>query len=197
MNQFGQLPAHQWCGRQLRGGRDRPRAARCGCKQHLIMMPLLYRTITAISVLLAVFPAVSAQTITVTGGWHVSITAADLVGGGGSNLRDTHISDSASAWISIAGAEGAWHISLRKEAGAWPDQVRLWARRTSAGSFVEGSTINGPLTYIEMTEMDTMLCAGVSSGSGVAVEYRITGMSTHVPTGIHEATLSYILTTDD
>lgn len=134
------------------------------------------------------------QTISGTGGWNFEITEADLSGPGGSALQNSYESPPETGSISVSNTSGGWFVSVRRTLGNWPAGVSLWVRRSSSGTYSEGETIAGGLSYQEVTDEGAVLFEGNGDGSGIGLDYRVTGVSVDDAADIYDAAANFSIT---
>lgn len=143
-----------------------------------------------VSLLLAPI-APATPSIMSTGGWSLTIDEGDLGGSAGSDFIDTHTSEANIAQLDISGTSGAWTVTVQRDPVRWPAEVRLWVRRTSDGT--PSGSISGGDTFQEITSEPLPLFQGQGDVSGIALQYRVTGVSVTIGAGLFDAPISYTL----
>ncbi len=134
-------------------------------------------------------------TIDATGDWGLSIGREDLAGGAGSDLRENFESSPNASTVDIGDTSGGtWSVTVRRSGVEWPEEARMYVRRTSTGTFDEDQTISGGTAYQEITLTDSFLFQGSGDGSGVTLQYRVTGVSVSTSAGIYDTTLHLEIT---
>lgn len=112
------------------------------------------------------------------GDWVETIGASKLVAGAGSDLQPQIESVSGATILTISNAPGSWILRARfSGTGGHPD-VSVQVKRTSTGS--GAGRIDGGTTYTELTGLDAEICSGTESREGIALQFRLTGLSCHV-----------------
>jgi hypothetical protein len=122
--------------------------------------------------------AVPAADLTGTGDWVFTINATNLRAGAGSDLQAQFESLPGTATLTITNtASGPWTLRARRNSTQNP--VVIYVKRTSAGN--GNGSIGGGTTYIELTGTDTEICSGDADRSGVAFQFKMTGLTCEVP----------------
>jgi hypothetical protein len=130
---------------------------------------------------LALATVAQAADIRVQGDWAVSIGAADLAGGAGSDIRSPidSATNQTSLEVSNTGG-GAWVLRLRRSDFAWATGAELYARRTTDGS--GAGSIAGGDGWVQITSIQRELCHGTGDRSNVRVQLRLSGVGVaHAP----------------
>lgn len=85
-----------------------------------------------------------------------------------------------------------WRVSVRASYGAgWPNDVCLSVRPTAAG---QGSSESSPIgvgVYVAVTTSDTLFFESKLDRTGVAIQYRLSGLSVSVPPGTYSTTVTF------
>ncbi|MFO7891625.1 MAG: hypothetical protein R6V04_14950 [bacterium] len=149
--------------------------------------------------------------ITVTGGWDLYITQADLQGGAGSNLRSTYTSDADQILVEFYSLylwpgyrTWNWAVDIHKQDGNWHSDLLIDVRRTGDGQCNQTDySIIGGTSYINITNTDTEFFYGRISGnlgwlgaftvSDVPIQYRIRGVSATLPAQTYTITIYYTI----
>ena len=120
-----------------------------------------------------------AADIAASGGWNRTITSGDLIAGAGTDLISQQESNSDATTLTITSTSGgAWRIKVRHTPGPWNNDLTLWIRRTSDGTGI--GSISGGSGYIQVTTLDTEICAGTNDRSGISIQYKLSGLSKNV-----------------
>lgn len=130
----------------------------------------------------------SGDSITSIGNWTQTINASHLVAGAGSNLQSSLASISGTTTIDVNGAQN-WTVLARRGTGPWSSGVTLQIKRTSAGS--GAGTISGGEDFIDINTSNVTIFSGRSHRNGVALQYRLTGLSCTVPPGTYSAPIIF------
>jgi hypothetical protein len=125
--------------------------------------------------------------ITAIGGWLQMLNTSFLLAGAGSNLQSSVVSIAGSTVIDLSGAGGSWTVRARLSPGLWDSNVTLQVRRASDGIGLGSSSIVGGESFIDVTTTDTLFFTGKGNRTGVALQYRLTGLSCQVPPGTYTA----------
>lgn len=135
-------------------------------------MKTLFRNTMA---LLALTCAGGAADLISTGDWTGAASAAQLVSRAGSNLAPQVQSLSGITTLSVSNAPGPWKIRARRGGGAWPANVTLLVKRTSAGA--GSGTVSGGDSFVEVTGSEVELFSGLGRRSNIALQFKLTGLS--------------------
>lgn len=110
------------------------------------------------------------------GSWTETIDANDLIAGAGSNVTSQYESASGASTLDIVNTSGnSWRILARRAGGNWHGSLTLLVRRTSDGS--GSGSIFGGASYVQLSTLDTEIFTGTGDRSGIAVQFKLTGMS--------------------
>jgi hypothetical protein len=92
----------------------------------------------------------TAQTVTVTGDWSLTIGEADLQGGPGSDLNTSYSSSAQQAAIEINGGnyKKNWHVTVERT--SWSSNIILSVRRQA------DTRVSGGLSYIEVPDVGSV-----------------------------------------
>ncbi len=135
----------------------------------------------------------AAISITVTGSWSVTIDAADLQSGAGSDLTGTYESATDQIDIDITGTAGpgdTWRVDVSKSDTNWHANFLLYVQRTSDGTG-SPSHISGGTTYQEVTDTDQSFFNGERDKSNIDVQLKLEGVSILVPDDTYTTTVTY------
>lgn len=147
---------------------------------------------SALLALAAVLPlglAVAAD-IAIGGDWQSALGAADLTAGAGSDIRSPVDSAATQTLIDISATGGmAWVVRLRRADTRWPAGVTLAVRRTSEGSGPGG--IGGGTDWMAVGASDSVLFSGSGERSGIALQFRLQGVSIAQPPDAYATRLTY------
>ncbi len=113
-----------------------------------------------------------------SGDWAKSINATDLVAGAGSDLPAQFESVSGVTTLTISNAPGAWTLRTRVGGSGGHGSVTVYIKRTSGGS--GSGSISGGTAYQALTGSDAELFSGTEARSNIALQYKITGLSSRV-----------------
>lgn len=142
----------------------------------------------------SLLPTASAMDLAASGSWSTTINASDLQAGAGSPLVATHDSATAQVVLTVsatAGSTDAWRLDVRRADSAWDPDVKLWVRRTGAGS--GAGSISDGLSWIEVGPTDTSFFSGAGDRSDVPVQLRISGVSLSLSPDSYLSTVHYTL----
>ena len=136
--------------------------------------------------------AVSTLTAEISGSgdWNTVVNAADLTGGAGSDLRSEIVSASGATILNINTA-GNWSVSARRSADNWPPGAILWVRRSSNGT--GAGTIGGGDAYVPVGDSETELFSGSDARSSIAIQFKLTGVSTKITPGTYASLLTFLV----
>ena len=149
---------------------------------------LVYVTIALL--LCSVQAGVFAIAITVTGSWSETINENDLQGGPGTDLVSTYESAADEIIIDIYDTGvPSWKVEVHKVDTNWHANFTLSVRRTSDGS--GGGSINGGLTYSEITDTDSQFFTGQDDRSNVDCQLQLEGVSVQIPPDTYTTTVYY------
>jgi hypothetical protein len=141
---------------------------------------------------LAWAPPATALDLALTGSIVETVTAADLTGGAGTGLRATFDASTVDVEVSTTtAATDAWRIDVRRSGAAWDDGLRVWVRRTDAGS--GPGTVAEGTSWIEVGPIDTPFFEGTGDRTGVSVQVRISGVSLALSPDAYASVLHYTL----
>jgi hypothetical protein len=135
-----------------------------------------------------------ATDITTTMTWSVTLSASDLSGGAGTNVPSILTSSSSVTQISLANTLSSvlYHVYAHVQAVTWPAGSTLWVRRTSDGTALLGlSTISGGTNYIALSTVDQEIFVGLLDRSGIAMQYKIDGLSLAVAPATYSVNVVY------
>lgn len=124
--------------------------------------------------------------ITAVGGWTGLVID--------SYLQSEYESDPDTTIVNIINTveSSNWRVSVRASYGAdWPDDVRLSVRATAAG---QGSSESSPIgvgVYVAVTTSDNLFFESKLDRSGVAIQYRLSGLSVSVPPGTYSTAVTF------
>lgn len=141
-------------------------------------------------------PVTVSQSISASGGWDLLLGEGNLVGPPGSDFPSEFESASGATTISVSDAFSiGWSVTVWRTAEDWPEGVRLFVRRTSSGNF--NGDLNGGTAYQEVLAGETYFFDGSGNGSGVAIQYRLTGTSVEAGAALHESSVIFRITEGD
>ena len=150
----------------------------------------------ALLALLATWPA-GGQTISLTGSWTLSVSAADLIAGAGSDFSTPLISADNQVLITISGTAGnsPWDVTVYKiDSPGWPAGLTLRVIRTGDGTGT-GSINGGTDPGVVVPDGAAGAAAffdGRRARSNVPVRLRLEGLSVDLgPPAIYTTTVYY------
>lgn len=136
--------------------------------------------------LLALTLCTRAADVSSLGNWTELIDAQDLTAGAGSNVTNQYESFSGSTTLDIANTTGgSWRILARRSDGTWHGSFSLSLRRTSDGS--GSGSILGGASYVQLSTLDTEIFTGTGDRTGIAVQFKLTGMSKDISPNTYSA----------
>lgn len=146
----------------------------------------------------------TAQTITASPGWNVSIPA-NTVTEAGSNYTTNATSAINQTLVSLSISGGlfgtTYTVSVQKMDTDWHSNLSLWALRTGDGTgngiFILG-TITGGTTFTQLTNAPQTFYTGTtgllgSSRTNVPIQYEIRGLSVLLPVKTYATTVVYTI----
>jgi hypothetical protein len=134
----------------------------------------------------------AALSIKVTGSWFETIDASDLVGGPGSELKDTYESsaDQVSMEVEITGAGNKdWRVDVRKVDTDWHSDLGLYVRRTSDGS--GPGQVSGGTSYQQLSDTYQEFFRGSRNRRDMSLQLKLDGVSADIPCGTYLTTVYY------
>lgn len=129
-----------------------------------------------------------AADLSAIGSWTETVTAADLTGGAGSDLRPFE-SVSGTVSLTITNATGTWQLRARRSGTQWDGHLALWVKRSSSGN--GSGDISGGDAYIELTGTDTEIFSGSDNRSGVSLQFKLTGLTTGVSPSTYLSSITF------
>ncbi len=120
------------------------------------------------------------------GNWNESAPAHVVAGAG---LQSTFESVPGATTLTISNTTGVWNVRIRRSAGGWNGDLKLFVKRSSAGS--GSGTVSGGDAYVEVTTSDVQIFSGSADRSNVALQYKITGLSHAVPPNSYAASILF------
>ena len=137
--------------------------------------------------------AVMAIEINTTGIWSLSITASDLTGAAGSDLKSEYesISGQVSLTISEVVGESTWRVDVKRDNQDWPEveeNPKLSLKRTDSGT---GGSVSGGETYLQLTSAYQTLFSGSGNVSDIKVQLKISNISVQTSVGDYSTTVCY------
>lgn len=155
-------------------------------------LPPPIRFLALVLSLMAAAPAFCA-TITVTGSWVRTISAADLISGAGSNLTSSFESLSNAIMMDVTGTiTGLTYRVYARRAAGLPAAVTVAVKRTSNGTGL--SLISGGTSYITLGTTDTEIFNGLLDRSNVALQINATGFSVAIPPATYAGGVIFSIT---
>jgi hypothetical protein len=141
--------------------------------------------------LLAVHSKVSAQRITVTGDWSLTIGEADLQGGAGSDLKSQYASASNQIMIDINNINAGWSLYVEGAIIHWQNPMAVWIRRTGDGSGHPQGYIDGGTSWLQVTLSSQLFYWGSRRRINVPVQLGLNGVSVQIPEDVYSGTITY------
>lgn len=129
--------------------------------------------------LLASIGYLEAADLTSSGDWLQRISATDLVSGAGSNLKANFESVPGVTVLNITNAPGPWSLRVRQSGSGPAGNVIIHVKRVSSGS--GSGNIAGGTAYQALSGSDAELFSGSLPRSGVALQFKLSGLSPDVP----------------
>ena len=131
--------------------------------------------------------------ISTTGIWSLSITASDLTGAAGSDLKSEYesISDQVSLSISDVVGESTWRVDVKRDNLYWselPEDPKLSLKRTGAGI---GGSVSGGEAYLQLSSVYQTLFSGSGNVSDIKVQLKISNISVQTSVGDYSTTVCY------
>ncbi|MBN2354199.1 MAG: hypothetical protein JXD23_16645 [Spirochaetales bacterium] len=136
--------------------------------------------------------------VTCTGGnWNVTLSAANLTGGAGTDFvsQVESSSDLVNIDVTVTQLNGNWRVDIRRTDVAWNGALSLYARRTTDGTPGGGSgaSISGGTTYLQLTTTDQQFFSGRRTRSGIKIQLRLNGLSVNLGQETYRTTINYTL----
>jgi hypothetical protein len=148
------------------------------------------KVLLGLAAVAAIFGGVArAGDIDVLGTWITIINASHLQAGAGSNLQSNITSIGGVSILSLKGFPKDWVVLARLTPGSSSPHVSLQVRRSSAG--IGPGFITGGESFISLSSTNTVIFSGEGSRDGVALQYRLSGMSTDVTPGTYNAPILF------
>lgn len=141
---------------------------------------------------LAVPHPVWAVDVALTGSWSLTLDAADLVAGAGTDLVDPQTSPTSQVTVDVSGTLGdgdTWRVDVRRADVAWDPAIHVWVRRTGAGSGT--GSISGGTGFQEVDATDGAFFSGAGDRTGISLQIKLTGLSVGVQPDTFSSTLVY------
>jgi hypothetical protein len=149
------------------------------------------RIILILFILLTVHSKVSAQRITVTGDWSLTIGEADLQGGAGSDLNSQYMSASNQIIIDINNINTGWSLYVEGAIIHWQNPMAVWIRRTGDGSGHPLGYIDGGTSWQQVTLSSQLFYWGSRRRISVPVQLGLNGVSVQIPEDVYSGTITY------
>jgi hypothetical protein len=130
--------------------------------------------------------------IAVKGAWSLAITADDLVGGPGSDLRSTYESLPGQVLLGVsntAGIASKWRVDVRRANFNWPNGVRLFIRVSDPGT--GAGLVDADGAYREVEAAEHAIISGTGDRSATAIQFRLTGMSSKVAANVYSTSVIF------
>jgi hypothetical protein len=141
-------------------------------------------------VLSCCFASCQAADISVSGIWSPVLSAADLAGGAGTDLRSSLESASGQGALAVSNTGGAsWEVMVRSDGAVAPAGVTLFVRIAAVGS--GAGTVAATGTYVRLDGSARTLISGSGERSGVQLQYKLVGASVRNAVGSYSSTIIY------
>ena len=135
-----------------------------------------YIYISFVIVILYAFPVSAEPSILVNGNISEIINKIRNIS---NNQQVEYPGDNNAISVDIFGTTGNWEVELRLDENAWHNDLRIFARRTSAGK--GSNSIAGGDNYRELTNTYQKFFSGNGDRSGINIQVMLAGVSIHVP----------------
>lgn len=150
----------------------------------LFFIPMVFLNLSGLSA--------CAVDVYATGGWNLTVDSSCLVGGAGSGLIESFESGLDASMINITGTSGsadAWRVRVRKSDALRLHGVTLYVKRTGDGS--GSGIISGGTSYTAVETSDADFFDGCGDRTGIAVQYKVSGISINVPPGTYSTVITF------
>ena len=131
------------------------------------------------------------------GNWDVTLSAANLTGGAGTDFvsQIESSSDLVNIDVTLTQPNGNWRVDIRRTDVAWNGALSLYARRTADGTPGGGSnaSITGGTTYLQLTTTDQQFFSGRRTRTGIKIQLRLNGLSVNLGQATYRTTINYTL----
>jgi hypothetical protein len=127
--------------------------------------------------------------------WRLTLDAADLIGGGGTDFPVILESAVDEVEIDISktlGPTAPWRVDVRSTEVNWRPEYRLYVRRSSDG--LGDGSIAGGTVYQEITGVDQVFFSGTGDRTKIELQFRLEGVSVGVPLDTYTADVHYTVT---
>ena len=130
-----------------------------------------------------------AQNITATGNWFLTINAANLLSGAGSDLQAVYQSADNQVTIDVTKVSKDWSVTIQSVPSYWHADLSLYVRRRSDGS--GPGLISGGLAWQQVTAISQTFFEGNKRRIGIEIQYSLRGVSIHVPPDTYSCSVVY------
>ena len=138
-------------------------------------------------------PMIGAQTISLTGDWALTIDAANLQSGPGSDLVSQYPSDVDQIIVNIMETLGtSWIVTIRGQVYNWHSDMSFYVRRRSDG--IGFGWISGGENWLMVTGIDQQFFQGRRNRSGINIQCGLTGVSVQIPPEFYSGSIIYTVT---
>jgi len=137
-------------------------------------------------------PMIGAQTISLTGDWALTIDAANLQSGPGSDLVSQYPSDVDQIQVRIADTNQGWIVSVRGQVYNWHSDMSVHVRRRSDG--IGPGWISGGENWLQVTLTDQQFFQGWRRRRGINIQCGLTGVSVQIPPELYSGSIIYTVT---
>lgn len=159
----------------------------------LLARALIVATLAAMAVALS---TASAQTISGSGGWSVTIDSSDLQAGAGTNLVTTLTSSTNAGTLSGSNSFFNWHVTVQRTGNVplftpWPNGLNLQVRRTGNGTSM--LSLTGGTTFMTITTTAQTFFSSPGADNSIPLQYRLTGLSLQIRPSGYKTTVTYTI----
>lgn len=120
-----------------------------------------------------------AISISASGGWSETIDEYDLTSGAGSDLQSTYESATDATLLTISecqNSDDTWKVNVSYSSSSWPFSLSV---KKSGGN------------YQTITTTQTDFFSGSGDTSGIALQYKLEGVSIKIAPGTYSTTITY------
>lgn len=140
----------------------------------------------------------SAQTLSVSGSWVVSVPASTITEAGSDYTQAISSSDNQSLISLVPGTNngqnknGTWHMVISKEDGDWDSRLTILARRTGTGiPLASNNSITGGTSYMAISSSYSVFFSGRGAYNNIPIQYQVFGLSVLLPVKAYTTTIVY------
>ncbi|MDD5694812.1 MAG: hypothetical protein PHD61_05860 [Bacteroidales bacterium] len=146
---------------------------------------------------------VTALYVTVTGSWTLNVPSVDLTEAG-NNYAGTYTSAANQMLLSFTAHPPGhnknitWSIDVHRQDATWDPSIQLWVRRTGNGTAFSSNhctpSINGGLSYQQITATTSPFLSGTCQYSDIPMQYEIRNVSVLTPAQNYSTQVVYTVT---